>query len=52
MYCNDSKHISEMIKIKKLSKKEAKQLAGIHVKYEMNKFKFRPYSYNFSFMLK
>ena len=50
MYCTDTKHISELIKSKKLTKKEAKQLAGLHVKYEMKKFKFRADTHNFCFM--
>ncbi|MDA3839200.1 MAG: hypothetical protein PF574_09505 [Candidatus Delongbacteria bacterium] len=52
MYCNGTKHISELINSKKLTKKEAKQLAGLHVKYEMKKFKFRINVHNFSFMIK
>ncbi|MCK4980555.1 MAG: hypothetical protein KAS62_09170 [Candidatus Delongbacteria bacterium] len=49
MYCHGTKHISELINSKKLTKKEAKQIAGLHVKYEM-KFRFKSHVHNFSFI--
>ena len=52
MYCNNSKHISELISNKKLTKEETKQLAGIHVKHEMRKLKFKNHIHSFSFMMK